>query len=307
MIPKKWVWAFITFGLGFFALVVGGAGFRQGWFAAHEKFFVRFDSGEGIFVGTPVSIAGLKAGQVSKVELDETNRVTVEIRVQSKFAERLHEDSKAQLGRPFIIGERMISVIPGSVTKPLLKPGAEMHGEQLMEITDMLSGGKLAPYFDTFTKLLDQLKIVIDGDGTPNAVALPELYKQAYKTLRAIEVAGKDLSVIKTDFVLSPDTRKIVRDLAKGSGSFEGVLVGAEKTLPEFGRLSGELTTMMPRLSDALGEMTFTLQAMQRSFVLSGGVARLKEEQDKVGPPATEASTKRDPAASPEVPATDRR
>lgn len=290
MIPKNWVYAFISVGLGFFALVIVGAGFRQGWFAPHETYVVHFASGDGVFVGTPVSIAGLKAGQVSKVELDESNRVTVEIRVQEKFAERMHEDAKAQLTRPFIIGERLIAIVPGSPSKPLLKPGSEMQGEQLMEITDMLSGGKLGPYFDTFSKLLDQLKVVVDGDGSANTVPLTELYRQAYKTLHAVEVAGKDLSALKTGFALSPDMQKIMRDLAKGSGSLPGVLASAENTLPQFGKLSGELTTLMPNLSKALGEMTFTLQAMQRSFVLSGGVARLKEEQEKGAqkPAATE-------------------
>jgi phospholipid/cholesterol/gamma-HCH transport system substrate-binding protein len=295
MIPKKWVYSFVLVGVGFFALVVLGAGYRQGWFSPHETFRVRFDSGDGLFAGTPVSIAGLKAGQVSKVELDETNRVHVEIRIQSKFAKRIYSDAKAQLGRPFIIGERMITVVPGTPGKPQLTPGSEMEGEQLLEITDMLSGGRLAPYFDTFTKLLDQVKVVIEGDGTAQAVPLAELYKQAYKTLRSIELAGRDLSAIKTDFALSADMRKVMANMAKSSDSFPSLFANADKALPQFGRLSGEMSTLMPELSKAMGDMSFTLQAMQRSFILSGGVKELKREQEKQ---REEDAKKRVPAAS---------
>ena len=285
---KKMVFGFIFFGVGFFGLLVVGAALRQGWFMSHERFVVKYKNGEGVYVGTPVSIAGLKAGQVSRVELDEQNRVAVEIRVQSRYAKKLRQDARASLGRPFIIGERLISITPGTPGLAELKPGSEIQGEEVLELTDLLSGGRMAPYFDTFTKLLDQLKVVIEGDGTAEAVPLTELYKQAYKTLKSVDSVGREMTVIRTGLITNPDTQKILRDVARGSQSLPGLFAGAEQTLPSLQKVTVDLAKMMPEMQKALSEMSFTLQAMQRSFILSGGVDKLKKEQEKARLPSSE-------------------
>ncbi len=297
MISKRTLWLFVLLGAGTFALLFLGAGFRQGWFQPSTSFRVRFARGDGVYVGTPVSIAGLKAGQVAAVELDHDNKVSVVLRIQSAFANKIKSDSKASLGRPFIIGERLVSISPGSPALPTLPEGSELQGEEVLEITDLLSGGRLAPYFNTFTKLMDQLQIVIEGDGSPNAVPLSELYKQAHRTLKAVEVAGKDLTAIKTNFVLSPDLQKILRELAAGSPHIAPVLAGAERSLPELTRIANEFSVLVPQLSKTMNEAVFTLQAAQRSFVLSGGVERLKWEETKKAKEGAKGGDAREPAS----------
>ena len=296
---RKYVYVFSAIATLFFALLVYSSATRQGWFSPTVNYSASFDTGEGVFVGTPVSMAGLKAGVVKKVELSSDNKVIVQFNLRSQFAERVRKNSKAVLGRPFIIGERAISITPGSNHEEILAPGSMLVGEESLEITDLLGGGRLSPYFQTFNTLMTQLQLVIEGDGTKDGARLIDLYKQAYITLKGLEVLSKDVSSIKRDFVMAPETQKIIRDLAASSQELKGLLVETQKALPAVTGLSQNVVELMPQLTKTLTETTFTLQALQRSFILSGGVSRLKdemkEEEKKKNEQRTPASEIRNP------------
>ncbi len=275
---KKKVYLFIFSAILVFGLIILSAGMRQGWFSPRETFYIEFDTGEGVFVGTPVAMSGLKAGNVTQVDLNHDNKVIVQIKIQSKFADRVRADSKAVLGRPFIIGEKAISLTAGSRTEEVLKPNSTIPGEESLEITDMLSGGRMAPYFDTFNKLMKQLQLVIEGDGTPDSVTLVDVYKQAYVSLKSVETMGREIQLVRRDFTSSPDTQKILKDVALSSGYFKNFLEASTQTFPSLTTATTDFAKVMPQFAKALNETVFTMQAMQRSFILSGGVDRLKKE-----------------------------
>lgn len=279
MIPKKQVFLFVAAGIGIFMLLVFTSSWRQGWFAAQEQYTIEFESGEGVNAGTSVSMSGLKAGRVTSVDLAEGNHVVVKISIQRKFAQRLRHGSKAVLGRPFIIGEKAISLIPGASDEALIPPGSKIAGEESLEITDMLSGGRLSPYMNTLSKLLDQLRIVIEGDGqTGNLV---DLYKQVHKSLKSVDMVAKELTTIRRDFVVTPEMQRMVSDLSKSTAEIGLLVKNMNTAMPSLTHLSGDVAKMMPEISQTLSETTFTLQALQKSFLLRGAVADLKEERAK--------------------------
>ena len=291
MMNRRAVYIFVFGGLLIFGGLTLYAGWRQGWFSPSMSYSAIFETGEGIYVGTPVSIAGIKAGSVKQVDLNSDNKVVVKISVQSKYAVRIRKDSRAVLGRPFIIGERAVSITPGTNSNPILAENEEIPGEESLEITDMLSGGRLSPYFATFNKLMKQVQVVIEGDGTKDAVTLLDVYKQANRSLVSIEGMAKDFRVLRTDVFASAETRKIIRDFSAASGQLEAVMNETQKALPAITGLSQQVVTVMPQITKTMQETVFTLQAMQRSFILRGGVEKLREEQ------------KSDPNASDRLPA----
>ncbi len=261
-----------------FLVLIGGAAHRQGWFASHVSYHVVFPNGEGIRVGTPVSISGFKAGQISEVELDAQGQVLAAIRVQEKFAKYFTEETKIVLGRPFIIGERSVMVTPGKGDLKVLDPGSKIIGEESLELTDLLSGGRLSPYFNTFSRLLEQLQLVIEGDGTTNTVNLVTLYRQANTTLKAIEGLSKDVSVLRHDVFASKETLAMIKSLSQSSEHLRVVMEESTRTMPAVTQMSQDVAEIMPKLKKTLDETAFTLQAMQRSFILRGASKDLKEE-----------------------------
>jgi phospholipid/cholesterol/gamma-HCH transport system substrate-binding protein len=279
MIPTKKILLFIFSGLGIFLILVAVSSLRQGWFAPHDTFKVQFATGDGINEGTPVSMSGLKAGRVAGIELGEGHTVIVKIRIQSKFAKRLRADSRITVGRPFIIGEKAISITPGSDEMPPADPTVAIKGEESLEITDMLSGGRMSPYFDTFSKLLDQLRLVIEGDGTANNKTLLEVYRQAYHSLQSVDVLASEVRTIRKDFAVSPEMSKMVKELSVSAGSVQPLVMQLSQTLPAINALTSEVVKLMPQLTKTLNETAFTMQALQRSFILSGASKELRKEQ----------------------------
>jgi ABC-type transporter Mla subunit MlaD len=261
-----------------FLVLIGGAAHRQGWFASHVSYVLVFPNGEGIRVGTPVSISGFKAGQISSIELDPDGLVQSTISVQEKFAKYFTEQTKVVLGRPFIIGERSVMVTPGKGDAPLLLYGAKIIGEESLELTDLLSGGRLSPYFNTFSRLLEQLQLVIEGDGTSNTVNLVTLYRQANISLKAIETLSKDVSVMRHDVFASKEMLAMIKSLSQSTEHLKLVLEQSTQTMPAVTQMSKDVAEVMPQLKKTLDETAFTLQAMQRSFILRGASKDLKEE-----------------------------
>lgn len=260
-----------------FGAIVWGAAHRQGWFAPHVSYKVSFPSGEGIRAGTPVSISGLQSGEILEIDLDEEGKVIATIEVQEKFAEHFREDAKILLGRPFIIGERAVMVTPGTKEAELIQPGSMIQGEESLEITDLLSGGRLSPYFNTFSSLLSQLQMVIEGDGK-STVSLVDLYRQANTTLIALENLSKDVHVLKKDVFASKQTLAMLKSLSESTKNLQLILEEGTQTMPAVTQMSKDVAQIMPKLKKTLDETAFTLQAMQRSFILRGASRDLKEE-----------------------------
>lgn len=290
---KKMVILFVGSAVSLFGLLAIASAHRQGWFARSSVFYAVFENGDGLNVGAPVSISGLKAGSVQDVQLNDENHVLVKLKVQAKYAQHIREDSKAVLARPFIIGERAISITPGTRNRPNLKEGATLPGEESLELTDMLSGGRMSPYFQTFSSLMEQLRIVIEGDGTVNAVRLVDVYKQTYMSLQAIDRMALEVRSIRKDFLMAAETTKMMQNLSAASHQIEPLLVQTGQTLPAITLLSQQMVDLMPRLNKALEETAFTMQAMQRSFILSGGVKQLKKDLE------ADRSQDREPASKP--------
>jgi ABC-type transporter Mla subunit MlaD len=96
---------------------------KQGWFENKFKYQTVFNSADGIHSGTVVQMAGLRAGSVEEIELLGNNKIKVVFYVMGKFQNRIRSDSKTQLVRPFVIGDRVLEVSVGSDDGTLVSEG----------------------------------------------------------------------------------------------------------------------------------------------------------------------------------------
>jgi phospholipid/cholesterol/gamma-HCH transport system substrate-binding protein len=281
------IWVFIGGAIGTFLALMMLAAHRQGWFSPHDVFFAKFDNGEGLNSGTPIAMSGLRIGRVKSVELGSDNKVVAELKIQRKFASRIRQDSKATLGRPFIIGERMVSVSAGSQDAPVLNPGTYIEGEESLELLDLLSGGRLSPYFNTFSKLLEQMSLIVEGgrgeDGRAT-VKLLDLYKQTYNTMKTVEGFGDDMRAIRTEFATSREMKHLIGNMSKSSSELDTLVRQTGEALPAMTEIARQISLTMPVLNRTLEESSLTFQALQRSFLLRGSVKEIQQEEEKRRP-----------------------
>jgi phospholipid/cholesterol/gamma-HCH transport system substrate-binding protein len=286
MNDKKTLMTFSFSALLIFMAMIVGAAWKQGWFLPRENFSIRFPSANGLFVGTPVLLTGLKVGEVKDVDLDEEGRVEVLVSVLSRYASQLREDASATSERTFVIGEKIISLSAGSRDRPVLAPGSELLGHEAMELTDILSARHMGRYFETFELLMEQLSALVGAAGSDEA-NLASLYKQLHKSLKGIEHLSQDMRILRTDVLGTQETRLLLSNLSKASRDMEVVMAELRTALPRLNSMSGEFQHMMPNVAKALQESVVTLQAMQRTFFLRSGVKEVLEEQPELRVPAS--------------------
>ncbi len=89
----------------------------------HYSLFAKFEQADGISVGTPVRIGGVKVGVVISEDLDPKNYyAVVTFSVDKKV--KIPTDSTAKISSEGLIGGKYLSIVPGSEEQML-----EANGE----------------------------------------------------------------------------------------------------------------------------------------------------------------------------------
>lgn len=278
---------------------------KQGWLENKIKFHSIFANADGVHPGTTVLIAGLRAGGVDEVELLGSNKIRVSYYVLGKFQERIREDSKAQLVRPFVIGDRVLEISVGSPEQKIASEGVFLDVEETLDLMTLLSGKKLGSSIEQISEMLNSVKYLVeallDKDRTKSMLSIFDkldplmgnmntmsqeviklstqlTYKQNLKkTLAEAAVLTKELNVILPELnrqnpELAKNLAQLTRSLSMMTQDFKTVTT----MLKEYGP---EIPTVAKRALEALDEATILMKAMQKNYFLRSSVAEVHEEE----------------------------
>lgn len=99
----------------------------------------QFDNVGGLKVRSPVSMAGVRIGRVSAIELEDKNyqaRVTITIRPEFS---RIPTDTSASIFTAGLLGEQYVSLLPGG-EEGFLKDGSEIEITQSAIVLEEVIG-----------------------------------------------------------------------------------------------------------------------------------------------------------------------
>jgi phospholipid/cholesterol/gamma-HCH transport system substrate-binding protein len=309
-------------GIGAIALFLGVSLFEIGkrnlWFESKNTYRTKIKDADGLRVGSVVTIAGLRVGNVADLAVDETNQIAVKLSVISSVAARIRQDSYATVFRAFVIGDKRIEIVPGSDAQPALADGATLESRETTELTEFISGKKLAelmaqielliggvnrvvtgvdevmgkyesgafnqtfsrldPALDNFLKLSDDL-IVMTKEAKKKSKELPVVIEQG---------AGL-LGDLREDLFKDHLARQSLAHVNSSLGALDKIVnpIAAREKLVE--NLLGNLEDLSRDLKnnpqyaqqviDALKELTITLKALQKTWILEGKTQEVKDEQ----------------------------
>lgn len=293
-----------------FIVSLASVAIKQGWFEKKVYFVSDFENAEGVHPGTTVQMAGLKAGSVEDVELMQNNRIHVRFYVLSKFHNKIKVDSTAQLIRPFVIGERVLDIGVGSKEAIVLAADSVIKSHETIDLMTIMSGKKLGNYLGAISSMAENLKTLAEAflnkDRTQSfiqmfdridpllknmntmAVEVIKLSRQANRdenlgvVLSQLALTTKDLNKFLPEFAkqaphLTKDVTELIQNMAILAKEFKVVL-------PALAAVAPDLPHTSRRAVEALDEAVVLIKAMQKSFMISGAVKDVREEEAKRKP-----------------------
>lgn len=284
-------------------------GIEQGWFVKKRQFVVTVSQVEGVYPGTRVQIGGLRVGRIDSIKLQEDGRFLVFFKIFEKHSK--HFTTKTEVGfiRPYIIGERILDVTPDE-TGELIADGAEVNFVEHFDILDTFNGKKIGPYMENMQALLENVRFLAEAFADRRrSEDVVEIFDNMKPLIINANRATKMLEEMASQMTNKKNLKKVVSNLAVTTTAINTSiteLVAFTKQLPSLGEHSTEvmknLSVLTLHLNDlvptiqaiapelpsaskkalrALEEALVVLKAMQKSFVLSGSVAEVREEEEK--------------------------
>lgn len=121
------VGVFITVGIGLIMISIILLGGADTFFKKHHPYHAYFKDVSGLISGAKVVLSGIRVGTVKGVEFDPENRsVKVNIIVDESYAKWIRSDSTVVITTQGVLGDKFISITPGSLEEPELAHNSEI-------------------------------------------------------------------------------------------------------------------------------------------------------------------------------------
>lgn len=143
----------------------------SGWARSTYPLTVKLMKVPGLIPGSPVRLGGLRVGYVRDITFSNDPGdpfLYVELKVQSRFAERIRADSRAKLGSLGLLGDKVIDISPGSPKAPVLEAYDLVRSAEVTELDALLDrAAQMIDNLDTASQDIKQIVAKINtGEGS---------------------------------------------------------------------------------------------------------------------------------------------
>jgi phospholipid/cholesterol/gamma-HCH transport system substrate-binding protein len=158
---------FIIGGLTLFAVGIFMVGNRHEAFSQHVLLYTEFSDLDGVAKGSKVQVAGMDAGQVTKIDVPRspTGRFRVQMRIDEQLAGLVRTDSFVTVDTEGVVGNTFLTVHPGSPATPIARADSILSSRAPVSIADLLSHGLIVmnDADSTLKQLGGKMDVALDG------------------------------------------------------------------------------------------------------------------------------------------------
>ena len=143
--PRRYLTAglFIIAGVTLFALGIFLVGSRHEAFSRHILLYTEFADLDGVTKGSKVQVAGMDAGQVTKIDVPRSP--SGHFRVQMKVDEQLHglvrTDSVVTVDTEGVVGDTFLTIHAGSRNAAIAQADSVLQSQPPVSMSDLLTHG----------------------------------------------------------------------------------------------------------------------------------------------------------------------
>ena len=301
---------FIVAGVALFALGIFLVGSRHEVFSRHVLLYTDFANLDGVAKGSKVQVAGMDAGQVTKIVVPRSpnSQFHVEMKIDEKFQGLIRSDSVVTVDTEGVVGNTFLTIHTGSPNAPIAPADSVLRSKSPVNMSDLLTNG-LAIMNDadaTLKQVGGKLNGVLDGAnvaiGNANdlLVGLKEGRGPAGMILRDEHMAGqiretisniqsttsnlKHASVGVSTFVADVQQRQLPQKLDDTMAQILSASTQANATIgevhqslaqalgPDINGVTGaqNISQTMSNVNLATGNMSEDTEALKHNFFFKG-------------------------------------
>ncbi len=232
----------IAFILSVIIVIVGILWFKNFKIGAKKvKIQVEFPTTSGLLKGDPVEVRGVSSGEVDAIKYSERGAV-VTMQISRKIP--LHQDAQITIKDVGIMGQKMISVEPGTTRFPVVPDTALFHGTYEPGIPEFITNmGQTVETFNRLGQRLDQLVAGVEANRKGNVGETLENIRVVTAELRSfLEETRGELAASVRNFnsasaglndalgSRSQEIGRIIDNAARASVRFDSTLAHLDRT-----------------------------------------------------------------------------
>jgi phospholipid/cholesterol/gamma-HCH transport system substrate-binding protein len=255
---------FIIASVILFALGIFLVGSRHEAFSRHVMLYTEFADLDGVAKGSKVQVAGMDAGQVTRIEVPSSP--SGHFRVQMKVDEQLHglvrTDSVVTIDTEGVVGDTFLTIHSGSPDAAIAQGDSVLQSKPPVTMSDLLTHG-LGIMNDadaTIKQVGGKLNVVLDGvnGAVGNAndllVGLKEGRGPAGMILRDEKIAGQIRETMS-------NVQSTTSNLNQASGRVNSIVADVQQR-----QFPQKLDDTMSQIHSASARADATMQQVQQSM-----------------------------------------
>jgi phospholipid/cholesterol/gamma-HCH transport system substrate-binding protein len=221
----------VSFGVALLLASILFFGGDRTFFTSYNTYKIKFDSTQGLNIGSVVSLSGMEVGNITKINFNSENSLIVDIKIDKKYGDVVTTMTRASIRTQGALGDKYIYLEPGAKGGTVLQPTGEILVDHKPDLIDMISGK--GDEFSSFQEILAELSVLLKNLNANNNSA--QLMKNAVLSSEAMSKLLADPN-IKTSFA---HLKNILKKIDNGQGTM-GQLVNDPSLHEHLVRLLGE-------------------------------------------------------------------
>ncbi len=230
---------------------------------------IEFQNAFGLVTGADFKVAGVPAGTIKAINLDQkTLNAVVTIQVSRSGFGQFHQDASCESRPESLIGEYFVDCNPGS-SGPVLKAGATIpvsHTQSTIP-ADLLQDTMRLPYRQRFSLIVNEL-------GAAAAARSGDIQTALHRAVPALDETDSLLNLLANDSTtlqaLTKDSNSVITALANNSQN-------VDRFISEAGRTASDTATQRANLRGSLQRLPGLLEQLKPTIAQLGTTVTTNE------------------------------
>lgn len=217
---------FVVAGLALFVFALFYIGSKENLFSKTFDIYAIFDNVSGLSQGSSIQFAGISVGSVQSIDIIASDKVKVNMSIVKDVQKFIKKDSEASIVSDGLVGNKVLTISPGTVDFPMVENGDSIHSVKPITIGDIVNN--LNESTKEVNELVAGISDIIDkvntGDGTlGKLVNNSDLYDNLDSLMNSFGSSTENINKILSNASVAVDL--ITQDIFKLQGSVDSIII----------------------------------------------------------------------------------